>query len=99
MQQRSIIMNHLIDIDTRDKDNLPELQLAEEQFLEQFAALEEGLARLQNQMRCISEDAELFVGLATYIRRSICPTNLPSTAAPSCQTICALNIQRCASFR
>jgi hypothetical protein len=27
-------MDHLIDIDTRDKDNLPELQLAEEQFLD-----------------------------------------------------------------
>ena len=65
-------------IDTRDKNkrSFPEQELTEEQFFEQFAALEEGLAILQIHMRGISENAKLFGSLATHMRRSICPTTL-----------------------
>jgi hypothetical protein len=50
--------------------------LTEEQFLEQFAALEEGLALLQIHMRGISENAKHFGSLARQMRRSICPATL-----------------------
>jgi len=90
-------MNYLID--TCDKGSLPEPELTEERFLEQFAVLEENLVLLQNQMRSMSENAELFGALARHFRRSICPTSLPLKVPPTCQAICALNIRRCASFR
>ena len=65
-------------IDTLDKDkgSFPEQELTEEQFFEQFAALEEGLALLQIQMRRMSENAKLFGSLARHIRRSVCPPTL-----------------------
>jgi hypothetical protein len=63
-----------IDTHDRNKGSFPEGQLTEEQFFEQFAALEEGLALLQIHMRGMSENAKLFGNLVTQIRRSICPT-------------------------
>lgn len=66
-------------IDTRDKKerSFPEQQLTEEQFFEQLAALEDGVALLQMHLRDISENAKLFGNLARQIRRSICPA-IPS---------------------
>ena len=60
-------------IDTRDKSKggFLEQELTEEQFFEQFAALEEGLALLQIHMRGMSENAKLFGSLARHMRRSI----------------------------
>ena len=65
-------------IDTHDKNNgsFTEQELTEEQFFEQFAALEEGLALLQIHIRSMSENAKLFSSLARHIRRSICPMTL-----------------------
>jgi len=64
--------------DTQDKhkDSFPEREITEEQFFEQFAAIEEGLAVLQIQMRAMSENAKLFGSLARHMRRSICPATL-----------------------
>jgi len=42
----------------------------EEQFLEQFAAIEDGLTVLQIQMRAIAESARRFGELAERIRAS-----------------------------
>lgn len=63
-------------IDTRDegKDYCSKRELIEERFLEQFAALEEGLTLLQAHMHSMSENAKLFGSLARHIRRSTCPT-------------------------
>ena len=69
-------MKYLIETDDKAKGSLPELELTEEQFFEQFAALEDGLALLQIHMRGMSENARLFGSLATHMRRSICPTTL-----------------------
>jgi len=55
---------------------LPDHEITEEQFFEQFAAIEEGLALLQIQMRAMSENAKLFGSLARHMRRSICPATL-----------------------
>ena len=65
-------------INTQDesKSGCPEQEFTEEQFLEQFAALEESLALIQIQMRRMSEHAKLFGGLARHIRRSACPATL-----------------------
>jgi hypothetical protein len=65
-------------IDTHDKNqgSLAEQELTEEQFFEQYAALEEGLALVQTQLRGLSENARLFGGLVRHMRRSICPTTL-----------------------
>jgi hypothetical protein len=62
--------------DTHDKNEggFPDQELTEEQFFEQFAALEEGVALLQIHMRRMSENAKLFGSLARHMRRSICPT-------------------------
>ena len=51
-------------IDTHDKNNgsFTEQELTEEQFLEQFAALEEGLALLQIHIRSMSENANSSAG-------------------------------------
>jgi hypothetical protein len=64
--------------DTHDKNKggFREQEINEEQFFEQFAALEEGLALLQIHMRGMSENAKLFGSLATHMRRSICPATL-----------------------
>jgi hypothetical protein len=95
--ERRIVMR--CPIDRRDQGGVPEPELAEERFLEQFAVLEENLVLLQNQMRSMSENAELFGAHARHIRRSVCPTSLPLKVPPTCQAICASNIQRCESFR
>jgi len=47
-----------------------ERQATEEQFLEQFAAIEDGLTVLQIQMRAIAESARRFGELAERIRAS-----------------------------
>ena len=66
-------MNCCCDVRT-DKRQFPETGVHRELFLEQFAALEEGLALVQTQLRGLSENARLFSGLVRHIRRSICPT-------------------------
>ena len=71
-------MKCLIDTHDNGKGNFPEQELTEEQFFEQFAALEDGLALLQIQIRGMSENAKLFGCLARHMRRSICPTTLSS---------------------
>jgi hypothetical protein len=63
-------------LDTDDKGNFAEQELTEEQFFEQFAAIEDGLSLLQIHMRGMSENAKLFGSLARRMRRSICPTTL-----------------------
>ena len=60
-------------VDTSDKSNCPEQGLTEEQFFEQFAALEDGLALLQLHMSGLSENVKLFGSLARHMRREICP--------------------------
>ena len=69
-------MKCLIDTHDISKGSFPEQELTEEQFFEQFAALEDGLALLQIHMRGMSENAKLFDSLAKHIRRSSCPTTL-----------------------
>ncbi|MGC1558993.1 MAG: hypothetical protein WA820_04015 [Bradyrhizobium sp.] len=69
-------MKYPIETDDKAEGSLPERELTEEQFFEQFAALEDGLALLQIHMRGMSENARLFGNLATHMRRSICPTTL-----------------------
>lgn len=63
--------------DTRDKNegSLPEQELTEERFFEQFAALEDGLSLLQLQMRGMSENAKLFGSFVRHMRQSTCPTS------------------------
>jgi hypothetical protein len=65
-------------IDAHDKNNgsFPEQEFTDEQFLAQFAAIEDGLALLQIHMRGMSENAKRFGSLAKRMRRSICPTAL-----------------------
>ena len=64
-------------IDTHEKNKATSKQeSAEEQFFEQFAAIEEGLALVQIQLRGLSENAKLFGSLVRHIRRSIYPTTL-----------------------
>ena len=74
--QRSIVMKCFIDTHDKNKSSFPEQELTEEQFFEQFAALEDGLALLQVHMRRMSENAKLFGSLARHMRRSICPATL-----------------------
>ena len=69
-------MKYSIDTHDRNKGSFPEQELTEEQFFEQFAALEDGLALLQVHMRRMSENAKLFGSLARHMRRSICPATL-----------------------
>jgi len=64
------------DVDHNAVAHFPEQELTEEQFFEQFAALEDGLALLQIHMRGMSENAKLFGSLARHMRRSICPATL-----------------------
>jgi hypothetical protein len=63
--------------DTHHKNSgfFPEQEITEEQFLEQFAALEDGLSLLQLQMRAMSENATLFGNLVRHMRQSTCPTS------------------------
>jgi len=62
-------------VETRDKDKSSILNqdLTEERFFEQFAALEDGLALLQLQMRSMSENAKLFGSFVRHMRQSTCP--------------------------
>jgi hypothetical protein len=60
-------------VEPRDKDSIQNEQLTEERFFEQFAALEDGLALLQLQMRRMSENAKLFGSLVTHMRQSTRP--------------------------
>ena len=69
-------MKCLIDAHDKTEGPCPERELTEEQFFEQFAALEEGLALVQIQLRGLSENAKLFGSLVRHMRRSICPTTL-----------------------
>jgi hypothetical protein len=69
-------MKCLIDTHDKSRGSFLEQELTEEQFFEQFAALEDGLALLQIHMRGMSENAKLFGRLATHMRRSICPSQL-----------------------
>jgi len=52
---------------------LAEREITEERFLEQFAALEDGLALLQLQMRGMSENAKLFGSFVRHLRQATCP--------------------------
>jgi hypothetical protein len=70
------IMKYLIDPHDENKGSVPEQELTEAQFFEQFAALEDGLALLQIHMRGMSENAKLFGSLARHMRRSMCPATL-----------------------
>jgi hypothetical protein len=67
---------HFVDTDD-NKGGLLDQELTEQQFFEQFAALEESVALLQTHMRDMSETAKLFGSLATHIRRSLCPAAPP----------------------
>jgi hypothetical protein len=67
-------MKCLIGTHCKTEGNSPEQELAEEQFFEQFAALEDGLDLVQIQLRSLSEHAKLFGSLVRQMRRSICPT-------------------------
>jgi hypothetical protein len=69
-------MKYFIDARDKNKGSVPEQEFTEEQFFEQFAALEEGLALLQIHIRDMSENAKLFGSLVRHIRRSVCPTTL-----------------------
>jgi hypothetical protein len=85
--QRSFIM-HMVDTDDKNKGSLLEQELIEENFFEQFAALEESLAVLQVHMRAMSENAKLFGNLVTQIRRSVCPAVLArgqTRPVPTCR--------------
>ena len=66
-------MKCLFDTHDKNKRGFPEQQLTEEMFLEQFAALEDGLALLQIHMRGMSENAKFFGSLARHMRQSTCP--------------------------
>ena len=66
-------MKCCFDAHVKSKGSFPEQEITEEQFFEQFAALEEGLALLQTHIREMSENAKLFGNLTRQMRRSICP--------------------------
>ena len=72
-------MKCLIGTHYRNEGNSPEQELAEEQFFEQFAALEDGLVLVQIQLRSLAENARLFESLVRQMRRSICP----ATSSPN----------------
>jgi len=74
-QPRSIIMKCLTDAQAKT-GTLPDHEITEEQFFEQFAAIEDGLALLQLQMRGMYENVKLFGSLTTRMRRSTCPATL-----------------------
>jgi hypothetical protein len=79
-------MYNFINTQGESKNSCLGQEFTEEQFLEQFAALEESLALLQTQMRRMSENAKLFGSLARHIRRSACPAILsPSQGMSPCR--------------
>jgi hypothetical protein len=69
-------MKCLCHVQDKKKGSIPQQEFTEEQFFEQFAALEEGLALVQTQLRALSENAKLFGGLVRQMRRSTCPVTL-----------------------
>jgi hypothetical protein len=69
-------LKYFIDVHEERKSASLGQEFTEEQFFEQFAALEEGLALVQIQLRDLSENAKRFGSLVTYLRRSTCPTTL-----------------------
>ena len=69
-------MKSSCDVQDKKNDSILEQEFTEEQFFEQFAALEEGLALVQIQLRGLSENARLFGGLVRHMRRSACPATL-----------------------
>ena len=73
-------MKCLFDTHDKNKDSFSEQQLTEQQFFEQFAALEDGLALLQVHMRGMSENAKLFGSLARHMRQSTCPRKILTSA-------------------
>jgi hypothetical protein len=66
-------MKNPIDARYENKNNCPEREPTEEQFLDQFAALEESLALLQALIHSMSGNVKLFGSLARHLRRSGCP--------------------------
>ena len=58
-------------------------EVTEERFLEQFAALEDGLALLQLQMRGMSENAKLFGSFVRHLRQA----TFPAARGPHQKTI------------
>src|SRR4051794_32083628 len=56
----SIMMNCLCKVQRRKTASIPQQKFIEDQFFEQFAALEEGLALVQIQLCDLSENARLF---------------------------------------
>ncbi len=69
-------MKCLCDIRDKKKASIPQREFTEDQFFEQFAALEEGIALVQNQLRGLSENAKCFGSLVRHMRRSTCPVTL-----------------------
>jgi hypothetical protein len=67
-------MKCLIGTHYKNEGTSPEQEVTEDQFFEQFAALEDGLVLVQIQLRSLSENAKLFGSLVRQMRRSICPT-------------------------
>ena len=63
------------DVCDTDRERPTEQDLIEERFLEQFAALEDGLAHLQLQMRRMSENAGRFGDLARQMRQAAYPAD------------------------
>ena len=69
-------MKSSCDVQDGKNGGVPQQEFDEEQFFEQFAALEEGLALVQIQLRGLSENAKLFSSLVRHVRRSTCPVTL-----------------------
>jgi len=69
-------MKCLCNVQDKKKASIPQQEFTEDQFLEQFAALEEGLALVQIQLRGLSENTKLFGSLVRHMRRSTCPVTL-----------------------
>ena len=70
------VINHIADSSERYARciQVPEHELTEDQLLEQFAAIEEGITLLQSQMRDLSDNVKIFSSLARHMRRASCPT-------------------------
>lgn len=82
MTKGSIAMKCCADVHDRSTGCFPGQEITEERFLEQFAALEDGLALLELQMRGMSENAKLFGSFVRHIRHASCPAarDNPNTA-------------------
>ena len=79
-------MKCFVDAHGKGNSGCPERDCTEQQFLEQFAVLEDDLARLQAQMLRLSENARRFGDFAERIRRSTCPAALSSRQRGQDQT-------------